>query len=377
MKKTLITLGIIVVIIIIWLVARSGNKPAQQTVAVTRHTITETVTAVGNIVPKHIITVRSALTGIVTRIYKNNGDKVTKGENLALIGPNVAPDTLAQAISQVDAQKAKVVGDQKLVNNDTNLIKSKLTTSAYSNYINNVSTLAQDQATLLYYIQNLGLLKEGRATIGGVVQKGQVVSPIDGYILHRFVDVGDSIISLSSTQSATNLFVIADMSDMVFRGAVNEVDADKLKVGMPAKVSIGPLGGIKINGNLAELGLQSNQENKRFNTSNQQQSSDSPFSVGYEVKIDHLVLPKAKYIRSGFSATAQFTSHVYKNVLTLPERVVQFTATGSYVWVPQGKGKLAKKVEVTTGASDGTNIQIVSGLKLGDTVLVNAGSSNA
>jgi len=377
MKKALIIVGIIAVVIvaIILVLTVHGKKPTPATESLKKRTIVQSVTAVGNIVPQHIITVRSALSGTVTAMYKNIGDDVKKGESLALVGPNVAPATLAQAISTLAAQKAKVKGGQQLVANDRMLIKKGLVNSNYTSYISDLATLKADLATLKFDQQNLGLTQYGRAVIAGKDEKGQVASPINGFILQRNVDVGDSIISLSSNQAATNLFTIANMKEMVFNGAVDQLDANKLKVDMAATIDVGPLDGKKITGKLVALGLQSNQENKKFSGSSSDTGSNSPFNVGFQVQVGKLVMPKGVDLRSGFSATANFVVKTYKDVPTLPQSVVHFTATSAYVMVYQGKKKPAKKVTIKTGASNGSYVQIVSGLKDTDKVLVSSGSS--
>lgn len=338
---------------------------ATETVA--KRTITEKVTAVGTILPGHITTVRSALSGIVTHVYKNIGDPIKQGDTLALVGPSVAPATLAQALATVAAQEAKVAADKKLVANDKKLIDNHLASPNYSAYISDLSTLKQDLATLEYNKQNLGLVQYGKATVAGKEEKGQVTSPITGYILQRNVDVGDSIISISASQSATNLYTIADMSDMVFDGSVDELDANKLKAGMTASVSVGPLSGVAISGKLLRLGLQSNQENAKYGTTTT--TTTSPFNVGFQVQVGDLALPKGVQLKSGFSATATFISQVHKDVPTLPQSVVHFTATSAYVLVPNGKKGGSRKVTIKTGLSDSSYVEILSGLKVGDKVL--------
>lgn len=372
MRKGLVITVVVAAVVLVGVAAAIIYQPKPKppaTVSLQKRTILETVTAVGSIVPKHIITVRSALDGIVTRIYKDISDGVKKGDNLALVGPNVAPSTLAQSISQVRSQEAKIAGDRKLLANDELLIKNHLASTNYSSYISDLSALQQDLATLEYYKQDLGLIQYGTATIAGKLEKGQVISPIDGYILQRNVDVGDSIISVSSNQAATNLFTIADMNEMVFKGAVDELDADKLKTGLLATIEVGPLPGEKIKGSLTALGLQSNQENAKFSGNNNSGTDNSPFNVGFQVEVGQLVSPKKDLLRSGFSATATFVVHTYKDVQTLPQSVVNFTQTGAYVLVYQGNMP-ARKVIIKTGGSDSSYVQVVSGLKPGDKVLL-------
>jgi multidrug efflux pump subunit AcrA (membrane-fusion protein) len=130
------------------------------------------------------------------------------------------------------------------------------------------------------------------------------------------------------------------------------------------------LGGEKVQGTLNALGLQSNQENEKFSSTNTSLNTNSPFNVGFQVEVGNLVSDKKELLRSGFSATTTFVVHEYKDVDTLPQSAVHFSETETYVMVYEGPKMPSKKITVKTGGSDSSYVQILSGLKPGDKVLM-------
>ncbi len=221
--------------------------------------------------------------------------------------------------------------------------------------------------------QKLALLESGETIVAGKQIESVVVSPIDGNILYHGVNVGDPVISISSAQTATALFTIANIQDLMFKGSVDERDAAKIKVGMLAKIKIGSLPDQEITGKINSIALQSDKENKENSgTSSQSTSKDdnsSPFNVGFKVEITELQLPKDLVLRSGYSATATVAIKKVDNVLMLPLRVIQYRDTKPHVLLPNKKSKKPKQQPVELGVSDNINIEIKSGLKLDDQVL--------
>ena len=192
------------------------------------------------------------------------------------------------------------------------------------------------------------------------------------------MDVGDPVISLSSYQSSTPLFTMASMKGLVFEGSVDEMDAAKIKVGMSATITIGAFPRDKITGTLKQIALQSDQENslQTNNASSSTDNNNSPFNVGFDVKVEDLQLPPDLHLRSGYSATADILIQTKDNVLMLPERVVYFDKKQPYVLLPTDDPQNPKQQNVVLGISDGVNVEIKNGLTLGEKVLDNPETNN-
>lgn len=344
---------------------QSSNIP--QLVHVTRGDISQTATAVGNIVPAHSITVKSHLSGIVEAIFRDEGEAVKQNDKLLQIKPDPTPQDYAQAIALVAQDQASVTNFTQQVNNYRLLLNQHIIKENFADYLTAQQNLTNAQAKLLYDQQSLDLLTSGNTTIDGAAVESVIISPIDGFILQRAVDVGDPIISLASAQSATVLFTIANMNDLIFKGSVDEMDAAKLQTGMSAMLTVAAMSDNPVAGTLTQLSLQSDNQNSTTDAS--ATSSSSPFNVGFQVEIGALTIPQGMLLRSGYSATAEIVIREAKNVLLLPERVIIFKDDKTFVKIPAQQGQTTTLKEITVGLSDGMNVEIKEGLREQEAVL--------
>jgi HlyD family secretion protein len=369
MKKWIIAFIVIIIIAVVvyfkfFHKSENYNIP---TVAVKKGDITEKAQAVGYIRPVLSNIIKSQVDGTVAKIYHFEGDSVKKGDPLVEVKPAPSPSAYAAAVSELDVAKTM----KRISLNDINRYKRALDrgliSENYGDYI--TSQKAYDRAELEQVLasQKLALLDVGNTMVAGKSIANIVTSPIDGYILKRNVDVGDPVISLSSAQSATALMSMADMSRMKFEGVVDEMDAAKIHLGMPAQITVGSLLKQKITGTLSSISLQSDKENQ--NQGFASQDADSPFNVGFKVEITKLKAPQDLSLRSGYSSTADVIIKSAKEVLTLPERVIYYKDDKPYVLLPTALGEKPKEQAVTIGLSDGMNAEIKSGVKLGQKVL--------
>lgn len=367
-NKKLIAAAIIIFLLVFYVAVRnSTDKEEIPTVTIKRGMIVEEAEAVGYIKPSHSITVKSQINGTVAEIYRYEGEYIQKGTPLLKIDPTPAPDVYAAAYQQVTDTVAREKAAQLSLQRYAPALKSKLIDKNYTDYINAQQSYDSAKAQRLLAGQKLALLERGATTVAGKSIANIVVSPIDGYVINRIVDIGDPVISISSAQSATPIFIVADMQDLMFQGTVDEVDAAKVKAGMPAKITIGSLSDQEIKGALTRVALQS--ENETANTTNIKASS-SPFNVGFKVEITNLELPKDLIIRSGYSATAKIKIKTAVNVMLLPARALQFKDDKPYVLLPpQKEGKEPLKRFIQVGVSDGINVEIKEGLQVGDKIL--------
>jgi HlyD family secretion protein len=173
------------------------------------------------------------------------------------------------------------------------------------------------------------------------------------------VNPGDPIVPLTSYQPGTEMATIADMSDLIFKGTVDEIDVGKLHVDLPARIKVGALPTDVVTGKVSRIAPQA-----------QQKEGATLFDV--EIELD--ANPKIT-LRAGYSANADLIIREKKDILTIPERLVLWEDGGkkSFVEVPDEKAKgnkvEPKKVEVKLGISDGMNVEVVSGLSKGDKVV--------
>lgn len=333
---------------------RNGKKDANgfKEVEVTTGTIVEKAVAVGQIQPRQKFQVKSKISGIVRRTLVEVGDTVKAGDALFEIGPDPTPLERTEVDRRVESAEAsfrRAEGDYKRAQE---LSRSGVLPNSEVEQKREAYELARVALTKAQ--QDRELTRRGRLTASGT--ESIIRAPAAGTVLTRAVNPGDPIVPLTSYQPGTEMATIADMSDLIFKGTVDEIDVGKLSTGMETRIKVGALPTDVVVGRVSRIAPQA-----------QQKEGATLFDV--EIELD----PGQKVtLRAGYSANADVIIREKKDVLVLPERLVTFEDGGkkTSVEVPGGGPKSEpKKVDITTGVSDGLNIEVVAGLKKGDKVV--------
>lgn len=369
MKQKLIVSALILVVIVVakWMFWSNRHADASATVTVSQGAIVDKVTAVGSIMPRNMVAVKSSINGTVAKLHCDEGDFVKKGDLLLEIKPRPTPSEYADARQLVAMEKAKEAQKTIDVKRYAYLFQRGALAANDQNYSVAKSELEQARLQRGLAEQKLALLEEGKAVINGQNIGNTVLSPIDGYILHRDVNVGDPVVAQSNAQVGYVLLTIADMNDLVFKGQVSQVDAAKLHTGMKTELNIAALPKTKISATLTKLALQSAQEAEN-QTEKTLSTNKSPFHVGFMVEIGELKLPPNLKLKVGYSATADIVVQRKEQIALLPERVIFFDEEKAYCWVDV-PGKPPRKQPIEIGLTDGLSAEICKGLKQGEVVL--------
>jgi HlyD family secretion protein len=355
--KTLIWLVILVAIaggLYAWARSSKGDKDGNKLVAVEQGSITEKAIAVGQIQPRQKFQVKSKISGIIRRCMVNVGDKVRAGDALFEIGPDPTPQELTDVDRSVDSANASYSRAKADYERAIELTRSGVLPKSDLDSRREAFELAK--IAVARAEQGRDLTRKGRVATANVTIESIIRAPAAGTILTRVVNPGDPVTPLTSYQPGTELATIADMSDLIFKGTVDEIDVGKLRGGLPARIKVGALPTDVVTGRVSRIAPQA-----------QQKEGATLFDV--EIELD----PSNKIIlRAGYSANADLIIREKKDVLVLPERVVIFEDGGkkTFVEIPGADAKdEPKKVEVKLGISDGMNAEIASGLAKGAKVV--------
>src|SRR5215831_10580671 len=304
-----------------WARAGKNDKDGIKLVDVTSGAITEKAIAVGQIQPRQKFSVKSKISGIVRKCMVEIGDHVRAGDALF----EIAPDPTPQELTDVDRQ-------QESAQASFDLAKAELDSKRQTFELAKISLAKADQQR--------ELTRKGRISGAGLQMESIIRAPAAGTILTRAVNPGDPVVPLTSYQPGTEMATIADMTDLIFKGTVDEIDVGKLKVGLPARIKVGALPTDVVTGRVSRIAPQA-----------QQKEGATLFDV--EIELD----PGNKIVlRAGYSANADVIIREKKDVLILPERVVIFEDGGkkTLVEVPGPSEKEEpKKKEIKVGISDG------------------------
>jgi HlyD family secretion protein len=339
----------------VYAVARNGKKKdgALKEVEVTQGTIVEKAVAVGQIQPRQKFQVKSKISGIVRRALVEVGDTVKAGDALFEIAPDPTPLEVTEVDRRVESAEASFRRAEGDYNRALELSRSGVLPKSEVEQKKEAFELTRVALTKAQ--QDRDLTRKGRlSSTGG--QESIIRAPAAGTILSRAVNPGDPIVPLTSYQPGTEMATVADMSDLIFKGTVDEIDVGKLAVGLVARIKVGALPTDVVTGKVSRIAPQA-----------QQKEGATLFDV--EIELD----PGQKIVlRAGYSANADVIIREKKDVLVLPERLVSFEDGGkkSTVEIPNADPKAEpKKVDIKTGISDGLNVEIVSGLKKGEKVV--------
>ena len=339
-----------------WLQKRGQEEDPYKLVEVERGSITEKAIAVGQIEPRLKFEVKSKISGIVKRCAVEVGDRVEPGDPLFEIVPDPTPTELVEAQSRVDAANSAYKRAEANWKRSSELAEQGIIATEEEDERREAFELARIE--LEGAKDNLELIRKGRIAGRGREMESIIRSPAAGIVLEREVDPGDPVVPLTSFQEGTVMATVADMSDLIFEGTVDEIDVGKLEVGVPARLNIGALPGKAVTGYLSRIAPQA-----------QEEEGARLFEVEIEL---HEVDDSELVLRAGYSATADLVIREKTDILTVPERLVLFEDDGAKAFVevpPKTPGGEPEKIAVATGLSDGLNIEIVDGVGEGDQVI--------
>ena len=360
MRKLFKTLIILVVLVAVagalYALARSNksDKDGLKQVTIESGSITEKAIAVGQIQPRQKFSIKSKLSGIVKTCLVNVGDRVRAGDAMFEIAPDPTPQELTDVDRQLDSARASYERAQADFSRAQELVRQGLLPKSDMDARREAFELAK--IALAKAEQGRELTRRGRIAGAGISMESIVRAPAAGTVLTRTVNPGDPITPLTSYQPGTELATVADMTDLIFKGTVDEIDVGKLRVGLPTRIKVGALPTDVVTGSVSRIAPQA-----------QQKEGATLFDVEIELAKDTAIV-----LRAGYSANADVIIREKKGVLIVPERVVTFEDGGkkAFVEIPSANPKEEpKKTEVKLGISDGMNAEVLSGLSKGAKVV--------
>jgi len=198
------------------------------------------------------------------------------------------------------------------------------------------------------------VVRDGVSKANASASSTLIRSTISGVILDIPVKVGNSVILANTFNDGTTIATVANMNDLIFRGNIDETEVGQLVSGMPMKITIGALQDLKFDAALEYISPKATESN-----------GANQFEIKAAVK-----LAEGGKIRSGYSANAEIVLQKAEKVLSVPESAIEFSGDSTFVYVIKGEGKekTYERTVVTTGLSDGVNIEIKKGITAKDKV---------
>ena len=265
-KRLYIIFGGVVVIIVGFIIyssiwqKRDDQEPSFKTVVVKRGDIVVKVTESGEVEPVTTVMIKSELAGEIKKLYVEEGDSVKAGDKLALVQQESSQaKQVAQARASLERAKLNLQDAERNLNRKRDLYRKgfiakkdaedaeKLYSSSKIDY-----ELAQKQLWLLLGgTQSIKAQSLATKALDNII----VRSPISGVVINLNVEEGEMI--TSGTQAfgggGTTIMAIADLSKLIVKVDINEVDVNKVRVGQPVKIGFDAIKGKVFHGRVKKI----------------------------------------------------------------------------------------------------------------------------
>ena len=342
------------------------HKVTYETATVIKGEISESITATGTIEPVTEVEVGTQVSGIIDKIYADYNSVVTKGQLIAEMDRVTLQSEVESQRAAYKGAKAEYEYQRKNYERNRGLHEKQLISDTdYEQFVYNYekakSSYESSQASLAKAERNLSY-----ATI---------TSPIDGVVINRAVEEGQTV--ASGFETPTLFTIAADLTQMQVVADVDEADIGGVKDGQRVTFSVDAYPNDTFEGVVTQIRLGED------SSTSSGSSGTSGTVVTYEVVIS-APNPDLK-LKPRLTANVTIYTLDRKNVLSVPARALRFTPEKPLIgendivkdcesehklWTREGNTFIAHPV--TVGISNGVNTEIVSGIDEGATVVTEA-----
>jgi len=332
---------------------------------ITRGEIVSSVTATGTVNAVTTVLVGTQVSGTIKTLYVDFNSPVKKGQIIAQIDPAIFEAQVGQARANLFSAKANLEKSQATVvdakrtmerNNELvskNLIAQSDFDTAETNYETAKASVGEAKAQIA---QTEAALKFAETNL----QYTRIISPVDGVVISRSVDVGQTV--AASFQTPTLFTIAQDLTKMQVDTNVDEADIGNVKVGQDVDFTVDAYPEIIFKGSVWQV-------------------RNAPIIVQNVVTYDVVIKvenPELK-LKPGMTANVSIITSFKKDILKIPNAALRFVPSekgieknvqkGLGIWILEKDNP--KRIPIVTGISDGNYTELVSGaLKEGQEVII-------
>jgi len=348
---------VVLVVLLILVLSKNNNKSEYVFREVEKRTLEKFITATGTINPLTTVQVGTQVSGRIKEIYVDYNSQVKKGELLAEIDPALFQAQVDQARANLSTAQANLVrakanyeNSKKNYERAKELFEKELIARAE---LDNAETaFLSDQAQVTVATAQVAQAKANLENAETNLKYTKIISPIDGIIISRNVDIGQTVVA--SFQSPILFLVAEDMTKMQITTNVSEADIGDVKEGQEADFTVDAYPGLNFKGVVSQV-------------RNSPTTIQNVVTYNVIVNVDN---PELK-LKPGMTANVSILVAKREEVLALPNEALRFSPPAQNsnqpikrydkpgVWILE-KG-IPKRIEVQLGITDGNWTEIISG----------------
>ncbi len=356
MKKTIFIISAIVITALLaytlfYLYGKSQEKPVtfNNDKALVTDIVQKTV-ATGTVKPRKEIDIKPVVSGIIVELFIEPGKLVKQGDLLARV--KVIPDMVTLNNAENRVERAEIALDNANIDYDRNKKLLDQGVIAFADYQPFDLARRNARAELDAAEDNLKIIREGVSKKNSAAANTLIRSTVSGMVLSVPIEVGKSVIEVNNFNEGTTIATIADMTDLIFEGKVDESEVGKIKEGMELILTIGAIDKESFKAALEYISPKGVEENG---------------AIQFEIKAA-VTLDENQFIRAGYSANADVVLARRDNVLAINEGLVQYESDSiAFVEVATGNNSYDKR-RIKLGLSDGINVEVLEGVTEADEI---------
>jgi HlyD family secretion protein len=263
------------------------------------------------------------------------GDLIAKIKVIPnMINLNNAENRLTSSEIAFDNAEKAFVRDKQLHENEI------IALADYQNSELAFNNAAQEVAAAK---DNLQIVKEGMTDKEGSVSNTLIRSTKAGTILDIPVEEGNSVIEANNFNDGTTVAMVADLTDMIFEGKVDESEVGKINAGMDILLRIGAIEDEDYHAKLEFISPKGIEENG---------------AIQFLIRAA-LTLKEGTFVRAGYSANAEIVLDKRDNVLAISESLIEFSGDSIFIEIEK-ETQVFEKMQIELGISDGINSELLT-----------------
>ena len=400
-KKVRIAGGVAALLVVGGVVAFSVTKDSRNRVPVQiqkvgKRDLVSVVSASGEVKPKRFVNVSANVSGRITQLLVKEGDSVRRGQVLARIDSTRFAAGERQSAAAVQAAGADA--DRAQADLEASRLAYERSRKMHAEKLISDQAFEQAQAELKMKEAALSALRRrvaqqaaGLESNRDDLEKTIVVAPMDGVVTNLQKEEGEVVIGAQSFQP-TVIMTVGDLSSFEVEVLVDETDIRYIAIGQPAEIRVDALEGIKVSGEVTEIGSSAIPRGGA-------QATQATSNQAKDFKVAVTIKDPSPALRSGLNATAEITTARKAMVLAIPIQAVVVRSVGKDGKVIDPDALQASEKEpgaasaekgeekegvfvvgggqatfrtVKTGIIGETDIEVAEGLKEGDEIVTGA-----
>lgn len=362
-KLVLILSIILIFVVLVFRQSFFEKKYQWKTELVTLGTVEKKITANGTINPVFTVNVGTQISGIIQNIYVDYNDKVNKNQLLAKIDPALLQAKISQSKANLSAAEAVLKASKSKFFRQKQLEKKGFISQGSIE----IAEKDFEQARAIVVQAKAQLERESRNLL-----YSQIISPIDGVIIERAIDVGQTV--AASFQTPTLFKIARNLNEMQIEALVSEADIGNIKPGQSVEFQVDAYPEIFFKGSVNLIRLEPEVEQN---------------VVSYKVIVK--VENSEGFLLPGMTAQALISVSKRENVLLIPVASLRFNPPEPLIYIDSykdlkktqnskkfsddsifmiSKDGEVEKLRISTGLSDGKFVEVVEGLNELDEVII-------